>query len=204
VGLWCGTNGGRWELSASALSDLAGYTLATTWLEPVLVTLSTSPDEVAAILDRSRICRVQLHGYQTPSFVRELCSKISCSVIKVLHMANGECVERSFLRHYERAGVSRFLIDGVAEDGQVGSNGSSLPPEAILNLLEAVNVTTMIAGGLTAENRSAFDRVVKHPMFCGSDFDTAARGFNGLDSSEIQRLVGAWAAPDHRTLVDQP
>ena len=67
---------------------------------------------------------VQLHGYQTPGFVRAVKGIApEVRVIKVLHVRGGACIEERLIGGYEKAGVDVFLFDAVAEDGRVGSTG---------------------------------------------------------------------------------
>ncbi|GAB2713727.1 hypothetical protein [Kitasatospora kifunensis] len=69
--------------------------------------------------------RVQLHAYQPPALVRTLRTAIGPEVtlVKVLHLREGRCLEGPPVPAYGRAGTDPFLLDAVTEDGRIGSTG---------------------------------------------------------------------------------
>jgi phosphoribosylanthranilate isomerase len=195
VGLWWGVPGGRADLTTPRLNELARHARASARSDPVMVTFSDRATEVVTTLEGAGIRLVQLHGYQRPTVVAQLRALAArpLQVLKVLHIKNGVCVERRFIRHYERAGVDVFLIDMVARDGQVGSTGLELDPDAALEVFDACERPVMLAGGLCAENADRFAGLRRHERFAGSDFDTHARHPDGrLDGTRIARIVSAW------------
>ncbi len=100
VGLWHGVPGGRTELSLPNLTRLAA---ACDRIRPILVTLESTVDTLTRAVESSGIEWVQLHGYQQPGVVRAL-KALGATVVKVLHIRNGECVERPLIKAYQRAG----------------------------------------------------------------------------------------------------
>lgn len=186
VGLWHGVPGGHADLTIGRLTSLAA---AAHLITPVLVTLAADVRDVLAV---SGIRVVQLHGYQPPGTVRAL-KRLDVHVIKVLHVSGSSCPERPLIRAYERAGVDSFLVDAVGADGRIGSTARSLPPATVLDLVDAVSVPFLLAGGITAANAGAFAAVAAHPLFRGVDVDTGARdAFGTFDAAKVSALRRNW------------
>jgi len=193
VGLWYGIPGGRAELSSVRLAGLAAAAAgAAAPLTPVLVTFETSIDRLWAAAHVAGITRVQLHGYQQPAMVRAA-KAVGLHVTKVLHVHSGRCVERPLIGAYQRAGVDGFLIDAVSDDGRLGSTAHSVDPVAVLELLDAVSVPVLLAGGLTAVSAQRFTEVRRHPSLDGIDVDTGARDEHGrFDAQRIRDIRRMW------------
>jgi phosphoribosylanthranilate isomerase len=105
----------------------------------------------------------------------------------------GECVEASLIGSYEKAGVDVFLFDTVSEDGRVGSTGLSLDADAVAPLLDRLTRPFLLAGGISAENRHAYEKLAAHPLFLGIDVDTNARGGDGkIGADNVQAIGRAW------------
>lgn len=186
VGLWHGVPAGHADLTIGRLTSLAA---AAHRITPVLVTLAA---DVRDVLAMSGIRVVQLHGYQPPGTVRAL-KQLDVHVIKVLHVSGSSCPERPLIRAYERAGVDSFLVDAVGADGRIGSTAQSLAPSTVLDLVDAVSVPFLLAGGITAANADTFASVAAHPLFRGVDVDTGARDDRGvLDEARVTALRRTW------------
>jgi phosphoribosylanthranilate isomerase len=192
VGLWHGVPDGRSELSTAEVAELAA--VAAGQIEPVLVTLRSRAAVIKRSLSDSGVRWVQLHGYPTPATVHSVKSTSDCSVIKVLHVRESQCVERPLIKSYERAGVDVFLIDMVASDGQVGSTAQQLDPAAAGDLVQRLSVPFMLAGGISADNAEDYAVLREHPLFSGIDVDTNARTGGGrLDGERITAVRKGWA-----------
>ena len=193
VGLWHGVPRGRSELGLDRLAELAEAAHARR-LRPVLVTLESDMDILGGVVARSRIRWVQLHGYQQPGAVRRL--KAVCpdvTVVKVLHMRDGECVEHALVPAYERAGVDVFLLDTLAADGRIGSTARTVDPDAAVRVADRVGRPVMLAGGLTARNAAAYLPVTSHPRFFGIDVDSGARDTTGhIDARRVVLIRARW------------
>jgi phosphoribosylanthranilate isomerase len=51
----------------------------------------------------------------------------------------------------------------------------------------------LLAGGISAENRAAYEKIAAHPLFLGIDVDTNARGANGkIDADHVEAISSAW------------
>jgi phosphoribosylanthranilate isomerase len=198
VGLWYGVPGGPADLPLSDWRELAAAAGATEHLAPVMVTFLKDVEALREALEGSDVRWVQLHGYQTPGLVRAVKSIApDIRVLKVLHVRGGDCVEAPLIGSYEKAGVDVFLFDAVAEDGRVGSTGQSLDPEVAASLAEQIGRPFLLAGGLSADNRTDYEALTKHPRFLGIDVDTNARGADGKVSADsVEAIVRAWRPED--------
>lgn len=197
VGLWHGIPGGPAELSAGELAALAAVAHRTGAVAPVLVTFLKDPAALAGAVARSGVRWVQLHAYQPPAVVRALkAAHPDVTVVKVLHVQGGSCVERRFVGAYERAGTDLFLLDATTGDGRVGSTGERLDPWAVGALADELTVPFLLAGGITDVPGPGDGHVAAHPRFLGIDVDTGARSGNGgFDARRIAAIRSAWAAP---------
>lgn len=194
VGLWYGVPGGPADLALETWRAFGSAAAGTEHLNPVLVTFLKDVDAIRAALAGTGVHWVQLHGYQTPGFVRavkEIGPEVR--VIKVLHVRGGSCIEEKLIGAYEKSGVDVFLFDAVSEDGRVGSTGQTLDPEVVAALAEGIGKPFLLAGGISAENRERFDSLAGHPRYLGIDVDTNARGEDGKVSAErVAAIVAAW------------
>jgi phosphoribosylanthranilate isomerase len=192
VGLWHGVPSGRTELTPARLARLAAC--GTERLRPILVTLDSTVDTLARVVGESGIGWIQLHGYQQPGVVRGL--KAACpdtTVVKVLHLRDGECVERALIRAYQRAGVDVFLLDALAADGRIGSTAQTIDPGAAARIADACERPIMLAGGLTARNSARYRRLTDHPRFFGIDVDSGARNADGrIDARRVAEIRDQW------------
>jgi phosphoribosylanthranilate isomerase len=194
VGLWHGVPRGHAELSFDALAGLAAAARATGRLRPILVTLESIVDRLARVLARSRIRWVQLHGYQQPGLVRAL--KAACpgvTVVKVLHVREGTCVERPLIPAYERAGVDVFLLDALGADGRIGSTAQSIDPAVVAAVAEPIGRPIMLAGGLTEHNSARYRRLAGDARFFGIDVDSGTRDADGrIDAGRVILIRRKW------------
>lgn len=196
VGLWHGIPGGHAELSLAELESLAGAARSA-GLTPVLVTFAGDVEQLADVLARTGIRWVQLHAFQLPATVAALRAAGSAvtglTVVKVLHVRSGTCLERPLIAAYERAGTDLFLLDTMTEQGRVGSTGHRLEPAGALAVADALHRPFLLAGGLTPAGRDAFAAVVAHPGYAGIDVDTAARDGQGRFTEDaVAGLARAW------------
>jgi phosphoribosylanthranilate isomerase len=199
VGLWLAVPGGPHDLDQATWRALAERAAAGKAPEPVLVTFTKDVELLRAALADAPVHWVQLHGYPTPGTVRKIKAIApEVKVIKVLHVKGDECVEASLIPSYEKAGVDVFLFDAVSEDGRVGSTGESLDPEVVAVLADKLTRPFLLAGGISAANRSRYRRVIEHPLFLGIDVDTNARGQDGkIGTDNVAAISRAWKTRDN-------
>jgi phosphoribosylanthranilate isomerase len=194
AGIWYGVPGGPSDLPLEQWRRFADAAAATPGLEPVLVTFAKDADVLRAALQPTDVRWVQLHGYQTPGFVKKLKAAVpDVHVIKVMHVRGTECVEAPLIGSYERAGVDMFLFDAVSEDGRVGSTGQTLDRDVVIALADQISKPFLIAGGISEVNRDAYAKVAAHPLFLGIDVDTNARGADHkIDAQRVAAIAQAW------------
>lgn len=194
VGLWHGVPRGHAELGADTLVRLAAAARGTGRTRPILVTLESIVERLVRMVAQARIRWVQLHGYQQPGTVRAL--KAACpdvTVLKVLHMRRGVCVEQALIPAYEKAGVDMFLLDALAADGRVGSTAQTIDPDAAADVADRIDRPFMLAGGLTADNSARYRRLTGHPRFFGIDVDSATRDAGGrIDAQRVAQIRRRW------------
>ncbi|WP_438486748.1 phosphoribosylanthranilate isomerase [Streptomyces sp. S186] len=195
VGLWHGVPGGRAELSAARLTELAATARACD-LTPVLVTLARERAALVAAAAGAGVEWVQLHGFQPPALVRALKRELPhLTVVKVLHLQRTHCPEAPLIGAYERTGTDVFLLDSAA-DGRLGSTGRPLDPPAAAALAGRLTRPFLLAGGIGAENRADYAAVTARPGFLGIDVDSAARREDGaLDAAKAGAVTRAWRGP---------
>ena len=192
VGLWHGVPGGRADLPVESIAALAP--VARRHLEPVLVTFISDAAALLDVLGRTGVRCVQLHALQPPGLVEALKAvDEGLTVVKVLHIAGETCLERPLIGSYERAGTDVFLLDAATADGRIGSTGQPLAGPAVISLADRLSRSFLLAGGISATNRSDFEAVVGHPRFAGIDVDTAARDARGrIQAERVAAIQRHW------------
>ncbi|GAA1646794.1 phosphoribosylanthranilate isomerase [Actinoplanes couchii] len=192
VGLWYGVSGGPADLSLDRLVELAGVA-RDAGINPVLVTFLGAVDALHQALTLSGIRHLQLHAYQTPGAVAALRrAHPGLSVLKVLHLRDGQCLEDRFIGAYQRAGTSMFLLDKTTATGRVGSTGHRLDPAEVRALMPRLDVPFLLAGGVSADSGGYHD-LIGGPSLHGVDVDTGARDtLGGFDPGLIGAIARAW------------
>ena len=198
AGLWYAVPDGPADLPLDTWRQLAAAA-AGRGVAPGLVTFSKDAELLREALHGSPARWVQLHGYQTPGFVRAI-KKTGphVRVLKVLHVRGDDCVEASLIGSYERAGVDVFLFDAVGDDGRVGSTGQTLDSAYTAQLADTLARPFLLAGGISAANRGTYAALAAHPRFLGVDVDTNARGADGkIAAQNVDAISRAWKAAQH-------
>ncbi|QWF84050.1 phosphoribosylanthranilate isomerase [Amycolatopsis sp. CA-230715] len=192
IGLWSGVPDGRAQLGDAAFDRLV-RAVKKRGRTPVLVTLSRDVRALLARVEGSGVNWVQLHGYQTPAAVRALKSR-GLTVVKVLHVRDGQCLERLLIDAYQRAGADLFLLDSMV-GGRIGSTAHRLDPEVAASVVGAVDRPVLLAGGLTAANAGQFRATMRDHRFAGVDVDSGARDARGrFDADAVRAIRREWTA----------
>jgi phosphoribosylanthranilate isomerase len=200
VGLWHGVPDGPSEVSVDEVTTLAEAARATGRLEPMLVTFLSDVDLLRKIVERTGIQWIQLHAYQMPAMVKALRRAVpeDVTIVKVLHLRSGKCLERPLIKAYEQAGTDLFLLDVVTDDGQIGSTGQRLHPKAVVELVPSFTKPFLLAGGISAHNSADYATVASHPQFRGIDVDTGARDRSGrFEGKNISAITRGWRTARH-------
>jgi phosphoribosylanthranilate isomerase len=205
VGLWHGVPGGEADLPAAELVRLAAVARANS-IEPVIVTFESDAAALGRLVRASRVSWVQLHAYQLPSVVKDLRASVRrrrLTIVKVLHVRGGRCVDLRLVPAYERAGTDAFLLD-VTSDGQVGSTGEPIPAEVASSVAGRLQRPFFLAGGISAAGRWRYRELSRREGFVGIDVSTGARDAGGrLRLRRIQAINSAWrgAPPEEQCLT---
>jgi phosphoribosylanthranilate isomerase len=204
VGLWHGVPGGDADLEESELVRLAAVAREH-GVEPVLVTFDGDPVRLARALRKSGVRWVQLHAYQLPTVVTALRTATHgarVTIVKVLHVRGGRCVDVHLVPGYERAGVDAFLIDAATDDGRVGSTGAQVPPDVAAETAARLARPFLLAGGLSGGSREDYDEIVRDDGFVGIDVSTGARDERGrLRAARVEAINRAWRGAPLETHV---
>jgi phosphoribosylanthranilate isomerase len=200
VGLWFAVPNGHAELDLEQLASLAEVA-RDSGITPMLVTFTNDVPLLKHAVERTGVRWLQLHAYQPPPVVRGLRGSVSgeLHIVKVVHMRDGRCLEQPFLSSYERAGTDYFLLDKVSSDGRIGSTGQRIDGTEVIQLADSLNRPFLLAGGISATNRTDYDSVVGHELFYGIDVDSSARNAEGLfESATVTELSRTWGSTRFR------
>lgn len=118
-------------------------------IERIGVFQNESAERIAEVVERVGLTGVQLHGEETPAFIREMSSKfrsdIHVSVIKTV------LVNNSFEAHFAQICENSDGVDSILLDSGGGS-GRTFDWQKVQPLLSDRRKRLIIAGGLNAEN----------------------------------------------------
>ena len=192
VGLWHGT-AGRHELSRARLARMAAKARAAGTV-PCMVTLSHDPRTIADALTEAEIGVVQLHGFCLPPQIAAIRAAVEATgrqveILKVLHVADGRCLEERLIPSYLRSGADGFILDAFGGRDSVGSTGKRVAIEVARRLCAALSPRpVLLAGGIDALALGALDM---GDRFAGFDIDSGARSAGRLCRDRIEALTAA-------------
>lgn len=118
------------------------------------VFVSEDVEKIAATVRAANLDGVQLHGDESPEFVRKLRRVIDCNVIKAFRVSDDFVAEQTL--QYEVDGV---LLDGFAP-GLAGGTGETFDWNVARDVSE-LGLKLYLAGGLSADNVQAAIRIVR-------------------------------------------
>ncbi|NOZ58697.1 MAG: phosphoribosylanthranilate isomerase [Euryarchaeota archaeon] len=122
----------------------------------VMVIMPRSVEEALNMYLAVRPDFIQLHGDESPRFVRELRGLVSCNIIKTIHVRGEESI--ALAKRYVNY-VDAILLDTPSARG--GGSGRVHDWEVSRRIVEALPKPVILAGGLTPENVAEAVRVVK-------------------------------------------
>lgn len=167
------------EIPADRAATLAADT-------PPFVTtvLVTMPDAVQAAVSLQREVgadAVQVHGTPDPEFVGGLARRIEADVLVAVAADDPEI--EAYATH-----ADALLVDALDDDGG-GGTGETTDWERAADLVEALDVPVVLAGGLTPDNvATAIDAVDPYGVDTASGVE---REGGRKDASAVRRFVGA-------------
>ena len=169
--------------------------------EPVGLFVDRPIAEVVAIAARVGLRTIQLHGDESPEYLRELTAAFPDppQVIRAFRLADVDSVGRmlAFLDRAEDLGCPPFAILVDAHlPGQAGGTGRSIPPEILDRLPDHPRL--ILAGGLDPWNVAERVALV-HPWMV--DVASGVESSPGIkDPAKVSAFVArAKGIPDHTT-----
>ena len=113
----------------------------------VMVIMPGTVKDAVRLYEAVRPPFIQLHGDESPEFVKELKSTVPCDVIKTIHVGGGDSVKQG-QNHAKFADA--ILLDTATE--KAGGSGVVHDWEISRRIVEVVEIPVFLAGGLTPEN----------------------------------------------------
>lgn len=189
VGLWTGIDGHPRNLCDSEFVRLAN---ACDRITPIAVCVKKPLDDLCALLDKTSVRHVQLHGFNMPTDIRLLKNR-GFTVIKTVHVADGgESPVDRLIEAYKAAGCDVFLIDRYGDPNAIGSTGQSLRRDVVDTWARRLKGHRIwLAGGLTFDSVADLSET---RVFETADIDSCARR-NGQITPKATRLLVAASAP---------
>ncbi|NOZ82852.1 MAG: phosphoribosylanthranilate isomerase [Euryarchaeota archaeon] len=122
----------------------------------VLVLMPKSVEEAVEMYQQVLPDFIQLHGSESPAFVRELRSMVSCNIIKTVHVSGEESLAEA--KRYLRF-ADAILLDTPSELG--GGSGRVHRWDVSARIAREIEKPVILAGGLTPENVREAVEIVK-------------------------------------------
>jgi phosphoribosylanthranilate isomerase len=189
AGLWFNVPHGKYTLSKHKFIQLARTPLTT--LKCIGVTTESQPEIVSEFVRESGIHGIQLHGFQLPAEVRALKLRLGddVSLLKVLHIQNGKCLEKTLLKDYAGCGADAFILDNFISRERSGSTGQCIPSQTVADLVDIFGMNRVfLAGGMDEQGLRNLRLTL--PLR-GVDIDTGARTHSRIDDQRVMGIVSA-------------
>jgi len=127
----------------------------------VAVVMDAPLEAVLRAAEGIRPAAIQLHGSEPEAFVGRLQDRVGCGIWKVVHMPPAQrgalnlelVLER--LRRYAEAGCHAILLDTVVGGRTWGGTGLTSDWQCARDIVSAVELPIMLAGGLNPNNVAA-------------------------------------------------
>jgi phosphoribosylanthranilate isomerase len=113
----------------------------------VSVLMPRKIDEVQDVVEKVQPYAVQLHGYESTEFMREIKSKCETKIIKTVHIDSNGNIRPNRLDELEEV-VDFFLLDSI----KVGETGIKHDWSISKTIKDKTSLRVILAGGLTPEN----------------------------------------------------
>jgi phosphoribosylanthranilate isomerase len=114
----------------------------------VVVLMPETVDEVASVCGRLNPDGIQLHGSETPEFVREVKENVGCNIIKAIHV--GGDVDLDYVKAVAEY-ADMLLLDTKAGD-RVGGTGLTHDYTTDREIKELTGKRIILSGGLNPDN----------------------------------------------------
>ena len=142
-----------WNIGVSQAQDLIAS--VPPYTSSVLVTTG-SPDTVLSMVDQIRPSVLQLHGDETEEEIRTIVEKSRhVRVVKALRVSVSESTDVDWIVNqaytYVKCGISALLLDSKTDTMPAGT-GVPLNWNTARQVVEAIEIPVILAGGITREN----------------------------------------------------
>lgn len=136
----------------------------------VAVIMPKTVDEAVSVAKTLSPDAIQLHGNESPGFVKEVSDAVDCLIIKALHI--GGILDMDYV--LEVSNVSDLLLLDTKSFGLVGGTGKTHDYDADIIIREASKRRIILAGGLNPNNlRHAVDIVRPYAVDASSGVESA-------------------------------
>ena len=152
----------------------------------VLVTHLTECDEICELAEYIGVSTIQLHGGSSPAQAKEIKQRLPyIKTYKSIHVTGPESVDNALAY---RGVVDGILLDTVnVTTGQVGGTGKTHDWSISSQIVRALDIPVIMAGGLNPENvKDAVAQVQPH----GVDVNSGTQGPDGFkDPEKIKSFI---------------
>jgi phosphoribosylanthranilate isomerase len=112
----------------------------------VMVIMPESVDEAVELYEVVKAPFIQLHGSESPEFVKELKSRVPCKIIKAIHVKENS---RELAKEHAKF-ADILLLDTTSE--KAGGSGITHDWEISKRIIDEIGIPVLLAGGLDPEN----------------------------------------------------
>lgn len=188
AGVWFLVPDGKYSLTQQQFVQLTNTPLRK--LKCIGVTTENDPYVIANFVKDSNLSGVQLHGFQLPKEVKKIKQELgSCTVLKVLHIQKGRCLEKPLLKEYAKCGADAFILDNFISREKSGSTGERIPEQTVKELVSILGSERLfLAGGLDGEGVKS---IRSDMTLLGVDIDSGARVESKIDINRVHSIVAA-------------
>lgn len=154
------------------------------FITPVMVTHFTSPESVISLIEILKITAVQIQGDMSPEEIVKIKSRLPyVTVIKAVHVVDKASIDTA--KQYSKV-ADAILLDSKTSE-RIGGTGLTHDWSISAEIVKAVDVPVILAGGLNPDNVREAIRVV-NPY--GVDVNTGTKGVNGFkDPEKIRAFI---------------
>ncbi len=148
----------------------------------VLVMMPESLEQAVEMYQQVLPDFIQLHGSESPAFVRELRSMVSCNIIKTVHVRGEESIAE--VKRHQRF-ADAILLDTPCERG--GGSGRVHRWDVSAEIVRSSEKPVILAGGLNPENvGEAIERVKPYGVDVASGVESSP---GRKDPEKLRRFV---------------
>lgn len=146
------------------------------------VFVNENPDKIIEIANFTKLDAVQLHGDETPEFVRKIRAESNLEIIKAFRVSPGFALEK--ISEY---GVDTILLDAYSPNER-GGTGETFDWK-IAKQVQNIFPKMYLAGGLSAEN--IFDALIKVKPFAVDACSGLEKEKGVKDLQKLERFLSA-------------